>query len=272
MTRLLFPLMFSFIFMHVPSAHSQLVNAEFTDVIYKEDFETDKGDWKVLSNAENLFIIQEGNYILNRKNKNSAYSIFPIWKNNRNAFEINMNLRFDFGTEKDAAAGLIFMAQEDGSGAFVLEINGQKQYRLKQLVGVNFKILTGNPKLGGWVYSEHLLGSELLNHLQIRMAERNYDVYINRKYIFSFTELAYKSGNIGIAIGPGTQARIDNFTVYGLSAEQQQNLDAGLEYMSPAAMKSEIIHLRKENQQLRDSLSQTRKELQKRSVKVQKSK
>src|SRR4030095_6424124 len=81
--------------------------------------------------------------------------------------------------------------------------------RLKQLVGLSFKLLTGDVKTSGWVESDALKKSGDYNLIQIKTAKRNYDIYVNNKYLLSFTEIAYKSGDIGIAIGPGTKARVD---------------------------------------------------------------
>jgi cell division protein FtsB len=106
------------------------------------------------------------------------------------------------------------MAQLTGKGAFVVEINKFKQYRIKQLVGSSFKYLTGDLKSEGWAKSADLKGAGEYNHIEIRAANKQYDVLINNNFILSFTEYTYRSGRMGLTAGPGTIARALNFFVY----------------------------------------------------------
>jgi len=190
-------------------SRSQLIKEEFNSVAFSDQFDDDKDNWRNMSTSDNLFVIQEGEYLLRRKNTASGYSIFTKWKNNLSAFSLAASIKLEEGKNDEAAVGLIFMAQEDASGAFVFEINAKGQYRLKQLVGLSFKLLTGDVKTSGWVDSEALKKLGNYNLIEIKTSKRNYDIYVNNKYLLSFTEIAYKSGDIGISIGPATKARVD---------------------------------------------------------------
>lgn len=256
MTRLFQPVGLLFFLLFSIPGSAQLVKESFTESYYTDNFESDKGNWKVVSNADNLFLIQDGQYILRRKNTTSSYSVFTSWKNPLSSFELSVSLKFEKTNGAESSAGLIFMAQEDGSGAFVFEINGQQQYRLKQLVGLNYKFLTGDAKNKGWVKSELITGPDQYVNLQVRTSNRNYDILVNSKYLFSFTELAYKSGSIGLTVGPSTELRVDQFSVNGPPAA------AITETKSPGTSETEEVQLlRKENKLLRDSLAVMKKEL-----------
>ena len=158
------------------------------------------------------------------------------------------------------------MAQEDASGAFVFELNQKGQYRLKQLVGLSFKLLTGEMKSGGWVDSDALKKTGEYNLIEIKTSKRNYDIYVNEKYLLSFTEIAYKSGDIGISIGPATKARVDYIGVndsnpaagnaVDLTTDDAKPTVAGIESKDEMVQRltDQVAGLKIENQQLRDSI------------------
>ncbi len=260
MTRtLLFTLVL--ILLRTTSTWGQLITEKYPKALFADSFENDEGKWKIMSNADNLFLIQEGKYLLQRKNTKTAYSVFPKWDNTETSFEINATFALESAEGPESGAGLIFMAQSDGTGAFVLEINTKQQYRVKQLVGVNYRLLTGTVKTGGWVTSPNLNGVNQANQLTVRSQERNYDIYINQQYILSFTELAYKTGNTGISAGPSSKFSLDQFSVYGtdkstsdipgiLSSPSSYTLQPD----SHAILIEQLESLKKENKMLRDSL------------------
>jgi len=260
--------------------HSQLIKEEFVSVAFSDQFDDDNDNWRNMSTSDNLFIIQEGEYQLRRKNPASGYSIFPKWKNTLTAYSLVASIKLEEPKNDEAAVGLIFMAQEDASGAFVFEFNPKGQYRLKQLVGLSYKLLTGEMKSGGWVDSDVLNKIGTYNVIEIKTAKRNYDIYVNEKYLLSFTEIAYKSGDIGISIGPGTKAKVDYIEVKESKSEAEKNAAAPV--AATAAVKSpavndeaagagssevimklaeQIANLKIENQSLRDSIIILKKNL-----------
>lgn len=241
---------------------AQFVKETYNDPIYSDNFSSDAGNWKIQSNADNLFLIQDGQYLLKRKNTETAYSVFSNYKITIPSFEIAVRMTLEKSDLKESAAGVIFMAQEDGTGAFLFEFNSQQEYRLKQLVGVNYKLLTGDNKTSGWVSSTFISPKNEANLIQIRCSNRNYDIYINQHYLFSFTELAYKSGKVGINVGPASNIRVNNFTVFGPgnSADKTTNENSSCEEVK-SRLKEELSTVRSENQLLKDSLVQIKKEM-----------
>jgi hypothetical protein len=248
-------------------ASSQLIKDEFVSVSFSDQFNDDKDNWRNMSTSDNLFMIQEGEYVLRRKNPSSGYSIFPKWKNNLVSFSLTAAMKLEDSKSPEASIGLIFMAQEDASGAFVFEINPKGQYRLKQLVGLSYKLLTGDVKTSGWVDSDALNKSGEYNIIEIKTARRNYDIYVNDKYLLSFTEIAYKSGDIGISIGAGTKAKVDYIIVKEPLSEAARS--SATEALSTAGMNSpgvsdsaeviiklseQVSMLKVENQSLRDTI------------------
>ncbi|MEO8085821.1 MAG: hypothetical protein ABI763_03320 [Bacteroidota bacterium] len=274
-------LFFYAVFLLIPlHARPQLIKEEFTVPVFDDQFDDDKDNWRNMSTSDNLFLIQDGSYLLRRKNPVNGYSIFPKWKNELQAFSLTASIKLEESKNPDASAGLIFMAQGDASGAFIFEFNAKGQYRLKQLVGLSFKLLTGDIKTGGWVESGALNSLGQFNIIEIKTAKRNYDVYVNAKYLLSFTEIAYKSGDIGIAIGASTKARVDFITVKVVkgdagnpspdaSGQNQAHSGTGVADAAGSTGTSDVIikligqvsSLKLENQVLRDSLVLVKKQL-----------
>ncbi len=263
---------------------SQLIKEEFTVSAFSDQFDDDRDNWRNMSTSDNLFLIQDGEYLLRRKNPSSGYSIFPKWKNKLGAFSLMASIKLEDSKNDEASVGLIFMAQEDASGAFIFEFNPKGQYRLKQLVGLSFKLLTGDAKTNGWVNSDALNPLGQYNLVEIRTSKRNYDVYVNEKYLLSFTEIAYKTGDIGIAIGGGTKARVDFIAVNepktdvskiqpppvttDTQSAGKQNSSTPKEESSASGTSDvllklieQITSLKMENQMLRDSLTLVKKQL-----------
>jgi hypothetical protein len=191
----------------------QLVKQTFTEVALNEDFSTDNDLWMTVSNTDNFFVIQNGEYILRRKNFLTGYTIFPKWENQLSEYSISAAIKLLGNSGNDASAGIIFMAQADNRGALMVEFNRNQQFRIRQLAGVNYKLLTGDKKNSGWVPSSFILPGDVYNKIEIRTSEKNYDILLNNSLLASFTELAYKSGRAGIVLGPSTNADMDFFFV-----------------------------------------------------------
>lgn len=235
----------------------QAVEGSFNRIVFDDRFDTVRGNWKIFSNAENLFLIQDGEYILHRKNASTAYSVFCKWKNNLPEFELSAGIIIDKTSSPVGSAGIIFMAQDDGSGAIVFECNQQGQYRLRQLTGTNYRLLSGDNRSGGWAVSPFLRPGDQENILAVRFSNRNYDLYINNNFLLTFSELAYKSGQTGIIVGPSTLARIKSFII--------KTNDAGTlpeSGISEPAGTSKVSTFEAENVMLRDSLAGLRKQLE----------
>lgn len=195
-------------------SYSQVVDEKFERSEFIDDFDVDKGSWPIFTNADNLFIIQNGEYILNRKNNATQYAAISNWDNQLDAYDLKVNLKLEKVADENGSIGIIFMAQS--KGAFIVEFNKHKQFRVKQLIGTAYQFITGNGDdlKEGWVKSSDLKSMGQYNILEVRTADGKYDLYINGVYQVSFTEKNYTSGKMGIIIGPSTNAKIDYFYVY----------------------------------------------------------
>ena len=210
---------------------AQMVTEKFDKMDLSENFDSSNGMWTFMANNDNLFLVQEGEYILNRKTNVSPFAVIANYDNNLAAFRLVTSIKIERAADANGSVGIIFMAQADGQGGFVFEINTQKQYRLRQITASGYKHLTGEQKTGGWIKSSMINDLNVYNLLEIKTASRNYDIYLNNSYLMSFSEISYKTGRLGIVVGPGSKSKVDFMYLFSSSkyndAEEKETSPEG---------------------------------------------
>src|ERR1035438_2759395 len=171
-------------------AYSQLITEQFTNSEFLDDFNTDKQNWPVFNDENNFFVIQNGEYILNRKDKTAQYAALTEWDNKLESFDIKASVKLMKAKDDNCNIGIIIMAKAKGDG-FVIEINRNLQYRVKQLVGTAYKYISGNGSNFGWVKSSDIKPVGQYNTIEVKCLNKNYDVFINGIYKISFDEKNY---------------------------------------------------------------------------------
>ena len=181
------------------------------DVIH-EDFNAEGEYFKIITTTDNYFILDKGDYLLSRNNKDSEYAIIA---NNSSVtdFVIKTAVRIGPSDNKKASVGIILKAQQDGKGAIIFEINKKREYRIKQLIGDNYQTLSGNAKQEGWVKNKLVNGVDEHNFIEIRSEKNIYDIYINSEYLTTFFIPDFTSGSCGLIISPATKARISYYYI-----------------------------------------------------------
>lgn len=213
----------------VLNAEAQLVKEKFDKLSLSENFDSTNSYWTTLANADNLFIVQEGEYILNRKSSTSPYAIMADYENNLSTFRLVTSLKLEKSANDEGSAGIIFMAQPGGTGGFIFELNKLKQFRVRKIAGGSYKYITGDTKTAGWVNSKFMNETNSYNLVEIKTSDRNYDISLNNNFLLSFSEIEYKSGRMGIVIGAGTKARVDFLYLFSSSkgAESAASSETG---------------------------------------------
>jgi hypothetical protein len=198
----------------IQMSNSALVNAEFNTPVFREDFDSTSADWPTLSNFNNLFMVQNGTYYMNRKVKGEPYAILSSKKLTANSFQLNVRIN-PIEISPDGYVGVLFMLQESSLGGYIFEIGPLSKYRLRQLKNGLYVNISGNSKSNGWVTEEELINYNQNNIVSVVCQNRNYDLMINSKRVLSFNDIEYKDGSFGILIGPETKLSVDNFVVMG---------------------------------------------------------
>lgn len=227
-----FPLLCSLIILALPTAGQQ-VTRDYPRLLWDEDFNQSSEKWPLTYNADNFFVIQNGNFELLRSNQKTGTFVFSREERNFNFFEARTRIVFNEGPAKMPVAGLVLQAQADGSGALVVEINNKGQYRVRRVRSEQSTYLTGNGEHEGWMKPKKVL-NRTDNIIAIKTYEKVYDVYLNGQYVSTFTELEFSSGKMGFYVGPGTRISTDylqvrgddNFTIAGGGGSeiQEENL------------------------------------------------
>lgn len=205
------------LFSKAAELRSQIVTDKFDRLDLSENFDTINKYWTTLANAENLFIVQEGEYIINRKTIVSPFAIVADHRNNLDSYRMVTSLKLDRTHDENGSIGILFMAQADGRGGFIFEVNKAQQYRLRQIAGGAYKYVSGDADKGGWVTNKNISETNY-NLVDIRTSNGNYDIYSNNNFIFSFTDPSYKNGKFGIVIGPGSKGRVDFIYIFSKSS------------------------------------------------------
>ncbi|MBL7923063.1 MAG: hypothetical protein JNL88_02590 [Bacteroidia bacterium] len=203
------------------------ISDRFEFPFYKVSFDSVSRDWPTLSNSENLLLVQEGEYILQRKSKLSPFAVMGDFRQELSAYRLITSMKLVKTNAEEGSIGLIFMAQEGGKGGFIFEINQLQQYRLRQITPGGYAYLTGNPKDGGWSKSGLLKPLNIANLVELRTIDRKYDLYLNNSLLLTFSEISYKSGGLGFIIGPGTLGKVD--FLYLFTNEKMNPLTEGNE-------------------------------------------
>ena len=196
---------------------------KFDKLLLNENFDSSNTNWSTVSNAENLLIVQEGEYIMHRKSTLSPYAVMGNFNNDLSVFKLITSLKLDRTSAPEGSIGLIFMAQPDGKGGFIFEIN-KNSYRLRQINRGSYKYLSGTAKTSGWVESNFVKTLNLPNLVEVRKAQQKYDILLNNNYLMGFSEPAYTSGNFGFIIGPASKGKAD--FLYLFTTLKDSNNDA----------------------------------------------
>lgn len=273
------------LFSNVASGQQNIPVAKVTDkfdrIFLSENFDSSGSYWTTISNAENLILVQDGEYILNRKATSAPFASMAAFNNSLNAFRLITSLKLERTLNDEGTIGVIFMAQPGGQGGFIFEINRNQQYRLRQISGNAWRYITGNSGNSGWIRSSVVKAPSLPNLVDIRTNNKMYDIYLNNTLLLSFEELAYKSGDMGYIIGPGSKGTADFFYLFTNEKASETSDSVFISNSSQApdlvelaesiiSLKTELNRVKEENDELkkeavlyRASLSQTEdKELQ----------
>lgn len=244
---------------------AQNVNTPFERLEVSENFDSAGAIWSVVSNAENLFIIQDGEYFLQRKATSAPYAIVASLDKEYSEYRLMVSLKLDKEMSDEAHLGILFMMQPQGQGGFLLEINKEKEYRLRQIVGGSYRYLSGSSKGAGWARHSSVNEAGIRNILEVRTAAGTYDLYINNIYVRSFNEPNYRSGKLGLIIGPGSRGKVDYFYLFTRGPAVQdvkdtvghppQTGDVAELAQSIITLKSKINEMEEVNEGLRRTIS-----------------
>jgi hypothetical protein len=195
----------------VQTSFAQTINIEhFNKRIFTSDFNSSKDAkmWPSVNNQEELIILNNEEYSIERKDFNKSRLVFPNWNNPFPSFELNVSVNMQYLTEKNHTAGVCFAYSKELQTGFILEINKKKKFRIKQVKpDGSIAFITGTNNSNSWLKSNMLYPKQEANQINILVLGNKVDVYLNNFFAYSFqTDFNYNFRNFGLLVGKASKA------------------------------------------------------------------
>ncbi len=213
-----------------------------------ESFSELNSIWPVLTNDDNFFVFDNGEYFMNRTKAGSPYAIMAQWENELESFSIRTSIMLGPVESMSQSLGLILRASKDGQSAIICDINKFHRFRIRQLVDGKYVIISTEGK-EGWIKDSAIKGINEYNDINIRTNGTDHDLYINGLLIYSFRVEGLKAGSFGLFVGPETKGRVDFISVHADELYRDKNKI----YLTD----EEVRELMSDNEKLKQELEQS---------------
>ena len=236
------------LFVSLQAIGQQTVHKKLNQLMLDESFSELNDIWPVLTNDDNFFVFDDGEYFMNRTKAGSPYAIMGKWENDLNTFSIRTSLMLGPVESMSQSLGLILRASSDGQSAIICEINKFHRFRIRQLVEGKYVIISEEGK-EGWIKDSAIKGINEYNDINIRTNGTDHDLYINGLLIYSFRVEGLKSGSFGLFVGPETKGRVDFISIHADELYRDKNKI----YLTD----EEVRKLMSDNEKLKQELEQS---------------
>ena len=243
-------------------AKGQTITKKFDNLFYNENFDSSKTLWPVISNTDNLVIVQNGEYLINRKSQTTPFAVVSEIKPDQKGFRISTAIKIEKAALPASYFGVMFMIQPENSGGIFLEFNTGKEFRVRKLSNGKFTFYTGTEKSQGWVKNSFITDPLAYLNTDITGFGGQFDFYFNHKLAFSINETEFESGNIGYSIGAATIGKVDFICVFGAETKSvikladtiKSNQDLSTLLESIIRLKTQVNTLTEENDLLKHTI------------------
>ena len=202
-----------FLLLGFSSAAQQTVHKKLNQILLEESFSELNDIWPVITNDDNFFVFDKGEYFMNRTKTETPYAIMANWQNDLNSFSLRTSLMLGPAESSYQSLGLIFRASNDGQSALICDINKLHRFRIRQLRNGTYHVISSEGK-DGWIKNNAIKGINEYNDINIKTNGSDHDIFINGSLVYSFRIENLKAGSFGILIGPETKGRIDYLNIY----------------------------------------------------------
>ncbi len=184
-----------------------VVPAKPGDVLYKEDFESNKTGWARVSNDEGIMDYDGGGYrILVRQPR---FNFWSIPKKNFNDIRAEVDVIKLNGPDENRM-GLICRYQKGNYYFFVISNDGY--YAIGKFIGGMTLLLNQNE-----MQASSAIQKGTMNHLRADCVGNTLTFYVNFTQVASATDKDFPSGDVGVLAGtfaePGADVLFDHFVV-----------------------------------------------------------
>jgi hypothetical protein len=235
----------------------QTVHKKLNQLMLDESFSELNDIWPVLTNDDNFFVFDNGEYFMNRTKAGSPYAIMGNWENDLNSFSIRTSLMLGPVENMRQSLGLIIRASNDGQSAIICEINKFHRFRIRQLIEGKYVIISSEGK-EGWIKNSAIKGINEYNDINIKTNGTDHDLYINGLLMYSFRIEELNSGSFGLFVGPETKGRVDFISIHA----DELYRDKSKIYLTDAEVRELMSDNKKLSLELEQSLDARALELQ----------
>jgi len=200
----------------------QTVHIKLNQMMLEENFSELNTIWPVITNNDNFFAFDNGEYFMNRSKSGSPYAIMANWENDLEAFSIRASIMLGPAENINQTLGFIFRATTDGQSALIIEFNKYHKFRIRQLVEGRYQIVSDEGK-DGWVKNSAVKGMNEYNDISLNTNGTDHDLYFNGVLVRSFRIENISFGNFGLFIGPETKGRVDFVNIYADELYRDKN-------------------------------------------------
>lgn len=225
----------------------QTVHLKLNQMMLEESFSEFNEVWPVMTNNDNFFVFDKGEYFMNRTKRETPYAVLANWQNDLNSFAIRASIMLGPVESADQSLGLIFRASADGQSALICDINKLHRFRVRKLTNGRYETLTDGKN--GWIKNSAIKGINEYNNIEVKSNGTDHDLYINGIMVYNFRIEDMTEGSFGLFIGPETKGRVDYYNIYADELYRDQSKI----YLSD----DEIRELIKENEELKLDLEQS---------------
>ena len=190
---------------------SQSISADFYNkVIFVTDFSSakDSKTWSSINNSDELILINNGQYVIDRKSPVTDRMLFPDYLNPFINYELSAGFSMETLIENEQYLGICFSFSHNFDQGYIIEFNRKKQFRIKRInKNAEVAYITGKDEKKSWVKNNMLMLKEGSNDITIRVLDKQYEVYINNFLAFSFVaDHNYEFRNFGLFTTKATKA------------------------------------------------------------------
>ena len=222
-----------------------------------ESFSELNNIWPVLTNDDNFFVFDNGEYFMNRTKAVTPYAVMANWENDLMSFSIRTSLMLGPVESMSQSLGIILRASNDGQSAIICEINKFHRFRIRQLIAGKYEIISNEGK-EGWIKNSAINGINEYNDINIKTNGSDHDLYINGVLIYSFRVEGLNAGSFGLFIGPETKGRVDFISIHA----DELYRDKSKIYLTDVEVRELIANNEKLKLELEQSLDARALELQ----------
>ena len=146
-----------FLLLGFSSAAQQTVHKKLNQILLEESFNELNDIWPVITNDDNFFVFDKGEYFMNRTKTETPYAIMANWQNDLNSFSLRTSLMLGPAESSYQSLGLIFRASNDGQSALICDINKSHRFRIRQLRNGTYHVISSEGK-DGWIKNNVIKG------------------------------------------------------------------------------------------------------------------